>query len=54
MYNVTLTKHCDVAHGIGDISMRFFIFIEVRPIIYQKFQNFANINNLTLKYFKIR
>jgi hypothetical protein len=46
----------DVAHGIGDtalihfkISMRLLIFIEVRLIIYQKFQNFANINNLMLK-----
>ena len=44
------------AHGIGDtalihfkISMRLLIFIEVRPIIYQKLQNFANINNLMLK-----
>jgi hypothetical protein len=42
--------------GIGDtalihfkISMRLLIFIEVRPIIYQKLQNFANINNLMLK-----
>jgi hypothetical protein len=46
----------DGAHGIGDtalihfkISMRLLIFIEVRPIIYQKLQNFANINNLMLK-----
>jgi len=46
----------DVAHGIGDtalihfkISMRLLIFIEVRPIIYQKLQHFANINNLMLK-----
>jgi hypothetical protein len=46
----------DVAHGIGDtalihfkISMRFLIFIEVRPIIYQKLQNFANLNNVMLK-----
>jgi len=49
-------KPLDVAHGIGDtapihfkISMRLLIFIEVRPIIYQKLQNFANINNLMLK-----
>ena len=49
-------KHRDVAHGIGDtalihfkISMRLLIFIEVRPIIYQKLQHFANINNLMLK-----
>jgi hypothetical protein len=44
--------------GIGDtarrlihfkISMRLLIFIEVRPIIYQNLQNFANINNLMLK-----
>ena len=46
----------DVTHGIGDtalihfkISMRLLIFIEVRPIIYQKLQNFANINNFMLK-----
>ena len=31
------------------ISMKLLIFIEVRPIIYQKLQNFANINNLMLK-----
>jgi hypothetical protein len=54
--SVTLSKHIDVAHGIGDtalihfkISMRLLIFIEVRPIIYQKLQNFANVNNLMLK-----
>ena len=46
----------DVAHGIGanalihfKICMRLLIFIEVRLIIYQKFQHFANINNLMLK-----
>ena len=45
----------DVAHGIGntalihfEISMRLLIFIEVRPIIYQKLQNFANITILCL------
>ena len=52
-----MTPKCgDVAHGIEDtaqihfkISMRLLIFIEVRPIIYQKLQNFANVNNLMLK-----
>jgi len=42
-----MTPKCgDVAHGIEDtalihfkISMRLFICIEVRPIIYQKLQN---------------
>ena len=52
----TFKQHKYVAHGIGDtalihfkISMRLLILIEVRPIIYQKLQNFANINNLMLK-----
>jgi len=29
--------------------MRLLFFIEVRPIIYQKLQKFANVNNLMLK-----
>jgi hypothetical protein len=51
-----MLNYIDVAHGIGDtalihfkISMRLLIFVEVRPITYQKLQNFANINNLMLK-----
>ena len=44
----------DGAHGIGDTALIHFkismrLFIQVRPIIYQKLQNFANINNLMLK-----
>ena len=36
-----------IRNGAKTISLQ--IFIEVRPIIYQKLQNFANINNLMLK-----
>ena len=46
--SVTLSKHIDVAHGIGDTALIHFR-ISMRPIIYQKLQNFANINNLMVK-----
>jgi hypothetical protein len=55
-FDFAYSKSIDVAHGIGDtalihfkIFMRLLIFIEVRPIIYQKLQHFANINNFMLK-----